>query len=173
MASFPRAPGLAVDFERILSPECTISSLAASSKKRALEKAGALLASRFPELDSDEVFGGLMARERLGSTAVGEGVAVPHCRIENCSTPVAALVRLSEQVDFDASDGTPVDLLFILVVPLEAHDTHLQLLASMARALNEPDYRAALRAAQGDLDLFQAAIYSLPKGARDRGAATA
>lgn len=160
-----------MDFDRLLSPECTVAALGAASKKRALELAAEKLALRFPELDADAVFDGLMARERLGSTAVGEGVAIPHCRIDSCDYPVAALVRLAEPVDFDAPDGGPVDLLFVLVVPQEAHSTHLELLASAARALNEPSYRDALRSAGDDLTLFETALYSPhPKGARDAAA---
>ena len=157
-----------MEFDRLISPECTVAALAAASKKRALELAAERLATRFPELDADALFDGLMARERLGSTGVGEGVAIPHCRFDGCSHPVAALVRLAEPVDFDAPDGALVDILFVLVVPQEAHSTHLELLASAARALNDPAYRAALREAGDDLELFETALYSPhPGGARD------
>lgn len=171
MAPVSRDAGTAVDFDRLISPECTASALPAASKKRALELAAEMLATRFPELDADALFDGLMARERLGSTAVGEGVAIPHCRIDGCDHPIAALVHLKEPVDFDAPDRAPVDLLFVLVVPQEAHSTHLELLASAARALNDPAYRAALRGAGGDLELFETALYSPhPRGARDAAA---
>ena len=166
-----RADDQAVDFDRLLSPECTRCDLGAASKKRALELAAESIADRHPPLQAEDVFDALMARERLGSTAVGEGVAIPHCRLEGCTEPVAALVRLATPVDFDAPDSQPVDLLFVLVVPGEAHDEHLQLLATAARALNEPAYRAALRDAAGDLDLFEKALYS-PHAGGEAGAAT-
>jgi len=148
-----------VDFDRLLSPECTVTNLVAASKKRALQLVADRLAARYPEFDADAVFDALMARERLGSTAVGEGVAIPHCRLAECETPVAALVHLEAPVDFDAPDGREVDLLFVLVVPEEAHSTHLELLAAAARALSDPAYRAALRTAGDDVDLFRTAVH--------------
>lgn len=150
----------AVEFDRLLSPGCTHSELGAASKKRALELVAESIAAEHPPLEARDVLEALMARERLGSTAVGAGVAIPHCRLEACTAPVAALVHLAVPVDFDAPDGEPVDLLFVLVVPGEAHEEHLELLAAAARALNEPAYRAALRDAAGDADLFETALYS-------------
>lgn len=145
-------------FDRLLTQDCTHCDLGAASKKRALELAAESIAERNASLDAREVFEALMARERLGSTAVGHGVAIPHCRLDGCTAPLAALVRLAEAIDFDAPDGELVDLLFVLVVPGEANDEHLQLLASAARALNDPAYRAGLREADSDLDLFETAL---------------
>lgn len=172
MRAFPPPEDQGVPFDRLLSPECTVCDLGAASKKRALELAAERLAERFPELDARAVLDALMARERLGSTAVGAGVAIPHCRLDGCPEPLAALLRLAAAVDFDAPDGVPVDLLFVLVVPGEAHETHLELLAAAARALNEPAYRAALREAGDDLDLFETALYS-PHPGGAAGAASA
>jgi len=149
-----------VKFTELLIPDCTSCALEAASKKRVLELAGDLLARSYPEFEEDAVFDALMARERLGSTAVGEGVAIPHCRLAACERPVGALMQLAHGVEFDAPDDQPVDLLFILVVPEEAHEDHLQLLASAAGAFNEPRYRDALRRAQDKRDLFDAALYS-------------
>lgn len=160
MRTSPSAEVQAVTFDGLLSPDCTHCDLPAASKKRALELAAESIADRYEALEAREVLEALMARERLGSTAVGSGVAIPHCRLDGCTTPVAALVHLGTAVDFDAPDGEPVDLLFVLVVPGEAHEEHLQLLASAARALNDPAYRAALRDASSDLDLFETALYS-------------
>ena len=100
-----RAGNSAVDFDRLLAPECTITNLIAASKKRALQRLADRLATRYPAFDADTVFEALMARERLGSTAVGEGVAIPHCRLAECDAPVAALAYLDAPVDFDAPDG--------------------------------------------------------------------
>ncbi len=147
-----------MQLEHILTPECTRNDMLAASKKRALEQASELLAEHYPALDAGQLLDALMARERLGSTAVGEGVALPHCRFEHCDRPVAALLRLQDPVDFEASDRRPVDLIFVLVVPAEANDLHLQILATAATAMNDPDYRSALRAATGDLALYDAAI---------------
>lgn len=152
---------LMMELERILSPECTRAGLAAASKKRALELASELLAAAHPELDPGQLLDALIARERLGSTAVGEGVALPHCRFKDCKTPMAALLRLAEPVDFEASDRRPVDLVFVLVVPEEANDLHLQILGSAATALNDPGCRAALREADSDAALHAAAAAAL------------
>ena len=154
-----------MELERILSPECTRAGLAAASKKRALELASELLASAHPELDPGQLLDALIARERLGSTAVGEGVALPHCRFGACTTPTAALLRLEEPIDFEASDRRPVDLVFVLVVPEEANDLHLQILGSAATALNDPGYRAALRDADSDAAMYAAAV-GAPHGSR-------
>lgn len=147
-----------MEIAKILSPECTRHDLLATSKKRALELAGEVLAEKFPELDAGEVFDALMARERLGSTAVGEGVAIPHCRTAACGRPMAALLRLREPVEFDAPDGRPVDLMIVLVVPAEENETHLQWLATAAGALNDPEFRRALRAAGSDPGMFECAL---------------
>lgn len=148
-----------MDFDRLLAPECTITRLIAASKKRALQLLADRLAARYAEFDADAVFDALMTRERLGSTAVGEGVAIPHCRLANCTKPVAALARLDVPVDFDAPDGREVDLLFVLVVPEQAHSMHIELLAAAASALSDGAYRAALRSARDDVDLFRSAVH--------------
>ncbi|MCC5887888.1 MAG: PTS sugar transporter subunit IIA [Gammaproteobacteria bacterium] len=150
-----------MELERILSPECTRAGLAAASKKRALELASELLAAAYPGVDPGQLLDALIARERLGSTAVGEGVALPHCRFSACKTPFAALLRLEEPIDFEASDRRLVDLVFVLVVPEEANDLHLQILGTAATALNDAGYRAALRAADSDAALHAAAIRPL------------
>lgn len=151
-----------MELERILSPECTRAGLAAASKKRALELASEVLSAAHPELDPGQLLDALVARERLGSTAVGEGVALPHCRFSACRTPLAALLRLEDPIDFEASDRRPVDLVFVLVVPEEANDLHLQILGSAATALNDPGYRAGLREANDDAALHAAATAPNP-----------
>ncbi len=149
-----------MELESILDIACTRAGLEAASKKRALEQASELLAEHYCELDAGQLLEALVGRERLGSTAVGEGVALPHCRFAACTKPVAALLRLAEPVDFEASDRRPVDLIFVLVVPAEANDLHLQILATAATALNDASYRHALREADTDADLYAAAIRS-------------
>lgn len=158
-----------MELERILSAECTRFDLLATSKKRALELAGEVLSAHFPELEAGAVFDALMARERLGSTAVGEGVAVPHCRTDGAREPVAALLHLHEPVDFDAPDGSPVDLLFVLVVPAEENELHLKLLAGAARVLSDAGCRRALRDADTDAAMFEAAVDALGATRTDAG----
>ena len=141
-----------------LSQHRVACGVEAQSKKRALQILSKLIAEDIPDLDADEVFMSLTARERLGSTGLGKGVAIPHCRLKNCTETVGALMQLQTGVDYDAIDGNPVDLIFALMVPEEAHDTHLQVLAALVERLNKPDYLAALREASTVDDVYQAAI---------------
>jgi PTS system nitrogen regulatory IIA component len=146
-----------VDIARILEPACTLVDVEAKSRKRALELASDLLAARAPEIDARALFDGLMTRERLGSTGLGEGVAIPHCRMP-CRQTLAALIRLAAPVDFDALDDQPVDLLFVLVVPPEETTAHLQTLAALAKVFQVPEHRALLRAQPDAAALYETFI---------------
>jgi PTS system nitrogen regulatory IIA component len=120
----------------------------AASRKRALEHASEQIAAALTEgPGSEQLFDSLLARERLGSTGLGFGVALPHCRLAGLKAPVVALLRLREPVDFESPDGEPVDLLAVLVVPESAHGEHLALLAALAQLLEPEAHRAALRSA--------------------------
>lgn len=103
-----------------------------ASKKRVLEQLSQLLAGEQKTVSTQQVFDSLLSRERLGSTALGHGVAIPHGRIKDTDTTRAAFIKLQQGIDFDAIDGQPVDLLFALLVPEESTDEHLQLLAQLA-----------------------------------------
>ncbi len=146
------------DLATILTPECTLADVAASSKKRLLEFASEVIADHFVSLEAHRLFDELIARERLGSTALGHGVAIPHCRIDGLSVTVGALFRLAEPIDFDAPDDQPVDLVFVLVVPREARDDHLAILSNLARGFSDAERRRALREADGSWELFQTAL---------------
>ena len=133
-----------VDVTRILIPDCILVDVDALSRNGALAAASDLIAAHAPEISARELFDGLMSRERLGSTGLGDGVAVPHCRIP-CREPRAALIRLAAPIDFDAADDQPVDILFALVVPPNETTAHLQTLAALARVFQDPAHRARLR----------------------------
>ncbi len=124
----------------------------ASSRKRVLQFIAELVADE--QLSADVIFDGLMARERLGSTGLGEGVAIPHCRI-SCEQIRVAFVSLPEPIDYEASDSEPVDLLFVLVVPHEEQHAHLDALAALAEVFSDATNRADLRAAHNDAELCQ------------------
>lgn len=128
---------------RILPPSNVVLDLAATSKKRAFEQAG-LLFENHNGIARTAVFQSLIARERLGSTALGHEVAVPHGRIKDLKEPCAAFIRLTEPVRFDATDGRAARLLFILLVPENATQTHLELLAEIARLMSDADIRHSL-----------------------------
>jgi len=147
-----------MQIKAIISSGRTLCGVEGGSKKRALELLANAIAEDVPAIDADDLFRRLIARERLGSTGIGHGIAIPHCRVENCSGTVGALLTLSEPVDFDAIDSQPVDILFAMLVPEDAHDEHLQNLAALAGALNNADYRQRLRDAKSDDELYQAAI---------------
>lgn len=122
----------------------------ASSKKRILEQAARLLAGSADEPDAEQVFERLLERERLGSTGLAGGVALPHARMPGLEKSRGAFLRLAQPVEFDALDGNPVDLVFALLVPENANDEHLQLLAKLAAMFNEEELRERLRKAEGD-----------------------
>ncbi|HTF94699.1 MAG TPA: PTS IIA-like nitrogen regulatory protein PtsN [Cellvibrio sp.] len=150
-----------MQIESLISPGRTLCSIEGGSKKRALELLANTIAQDIPDIDADELFRRLIGRERLGSTGIGHGVAIPHCRVEKCSGAVGALITLTDPIDFDAIDSQPVDILFAMLVPEDAHDEHLQTLATLAGALNNPAYRQKLRKAENDEALYQAAIAPL------------
>ncbi len=142
-----------IDIRTILDVSCTRSGVAANSRKRLLEYASDLLAEHY-ELSARQLFDELMNRERLGSTGLGEGVAIPHCRLP-CSGIHAACLTLATPVDYDAIDGEPVDLIFVLIVPPEETSAHLEILAALARLYGNADNRNRLRAATSDEQLFE------------------
>ncbi len=128
---------------RILPLNNIVLDLNATSKKRAFEQAG-LLFENHNGIARTVVFQSLFSRERLGSTALGHDVAVPHGRIKDLKEPVAAFLRLSEAVRFDACDGRTARLLFILLVPEHATQVHLDLLAEIARLMSDEQIRHEL-----------------------------
>ncbi len=118
-----------------------------SSKKSLLEKAATLLAVTPDSADSRDIFESLCQRERLGSTGLGHGVAIPHGRVAGQQTVAAAVIRLQKAIDFDAPDSDPVDLFFALAVPDKCTDVHLRLLADIAERLGREQQRQAIRQA--------------------------
>lgn len=132
--------------------------LPGNSKKRVLEQASELIAQQLGTLEAEDIFAALINRERLGSTGIGEGIAIPHSRLDNCTDTIGTLIKLPEPIDFDAIDGKPVDLLFVLLVPSEATEEHLKTLASLAELFSQAAFRDRLRASHSADDLYQAAV---------------
>src|SRR5690606_21933487 len=114
-----------IRLENILSPGRSLVNVPGGSKKRVLEQIAKVIAQDLPDLDAQAIFESLIAREKLGSTGFGNGIAIPHCRMAGCNAPLSAVLRLETPVDFDAIDGAPVDLLFVLLVPQAATDSTL------------------------------------------------
>lgn len=128
---------------RILPAGNVVLDLLATSKKRAFEQAG-LLFENYHGLARSTVFDSLFARERLGSTGLGQGVAVPHGRVKNLGEAVAAFFRLSRPVPFDSPDNQPVSMLLFLLVPENATQLHLDILAELAQLMSNKPLREAL-----------------------------
>ncbi|GLK89219.1 PTS IIA-like nitrogen regulatory protein PtsN [Pseudomonas turukhanskensis] len=147
-----------IRLENILTPGRSLVGVPGGSKKRVLEQIANLVARELPDLDGQDIFESLVAREKLGSTGFGNGIAIPHCRLPGCTAPISALLRLESAVDFDAIDGAPVDLLFVLLVPEAATDEHLELLRQIASMLDRSDVRDQLRHAPTSERLYQVVV---------------
>jgi PTS system nitrogen regulatory IIA component len=131
----------------LLSPERVVLDQTLSSKKAVLERAAELLALNDGAASGRDIFEALCQRERLGSTGLGHGVAIPHCRVEQ-SGATGALIRLKHPIDFDGPDAEDVDLFFALAVPAQCSEAHLRLLASIAELFGDPTRRERLRRAR-------------------------
>ncbi len=129
----------------LLRPDSLLLQQQIGSKKRALEILSAALTEGLGTVDSRALLDLLTARERLGSTGLGGGVAIPHCRVPDEMHSSAAILTLTRGVDFDAVDGEPVDVFVALAVPSEAEDIHLQYLKELAEILDSPEHLKTLR----------------------------
>ena len=131
---------------KLLPADHILLDLEAGSKKRVFEHAGIVFENTLG-IARATVFDSLFARERLGSTGLGQGIAIPHGRIKGLKHAAGALLRLTQPVPFDAPDGRPVNLLFVLLVPEQATEEHLQILSEIAERFSDPAFRDALLAA--------------------------
>ncbi|HEV2559626.1 MAG TPA: PTS IIA-like nitrogen regulatory protein PtsN [Microvirga sp.] len=136
-----------------LSPEAVVPNLRVSGKKQALQELAAH-AARLTGLDERSVFEALLQRERLGSTGIGDGLAIPHGKLPSINRLFGFVARLEKPVDFEALDSQPVDLLFLLLAPEGAGADHLKALARVARVLREPGTVERLRAARDAAALY-------------------
>ena len=125
------------------------------SKKRLLEHISELLARNVPQLSRNEIFDSLIFREKLGSTGLGKGVAIPHGRLSALERPLCAFIRLDTPIEFDALDGLPVDLVFALIVPENSTDDHLKILAGIAALFSNQAFCSAIRECSTDACLLQ------------------
>lgn len=137
-----------VTLDQILAPERVRSNVPAGSRKRTLQVLGEIFADADPELSALSVFDRLVARERLGSTGLGEGCALPHARVPGLGRTLAAFLRLRAGVDFDSPDHEPVDLVFGLLVPEESTDEHLEILAAIAGVFSDARVRSSIRSVE-------------------------
>jgi len=131
---------------RLLPPDNVVAALDASSKKRVFEHAG-ILFENHQGIARSVVYDALFAREKLGSTGLGQGVAIPHGRIKGLKKPLGAFIQLETPVQFDAPDGAPVKLIFVLLVPEAANEQHLQMLSELAQLFSDRALREQLASA--------------------------
>jgi PTS system nitrogen regulatory IIA component len=139
----------------LLSPEAIIADMKSTEKSAALVELTDLIVSLQGGLDRDEVLGVLQERERLGSTGIGDGVAIPHGKLKNLEQLLLAFGCSKAGVDFDSMDGKPAHLFFLLLAPEESVGIHLKTLARISKLLKSPAVRESLLNASGSDDLFR------------------
>lgn len=138
---------------KILVPENILFDTESTSKKRVFERVGMLFENQM-QIGRSQVFDSLFAREKLGSTGLGQGVAIPHGRIPKLREATAAFVKTTHPIPFDAPDGQPVSLIFVLLVPELATDLHLQILGELAQMFSDEDFRSRLQACDDANDAY-------------------
>lgn len=143
-----------MNLREILSPDCTRSAVPELSKKKVLENISQMVAPKLGGVSRDDVFESLLQRERLGSTGIGLGIAIPHGRLTHANHPVAVLITLEKPIEFEAIDNQPVDIIFALLVPEDEPEKHLQTLSVVAQRLNSRECCRKLRAATSDDELY-------------------
>lgn len=155
---------------QLLPATNVIIDLDAGSKKRVFEQVGLLFESN-SQIGRNTVFDSLFAREKLGSTGLGHGVAIPHGRIKGLREAAGAFVRLKPAVPFDAPDGQPVSMLFVLLVPEMATDLHLQLLGELAQMFSDKQLRDQLLTAADAAQTHYLLTHWTPHAAHQRSTA--
>lgn len=152
--------------EQMLSVHHVMCAAECTSKKRLLEIVSSLLSSGTGGLDENLLCESFNARERLGSTGIGEGIAIPHCRLAECRQASAALITLRQPIDFSSIDDGPVDIAFALVVPDEATEEHLQMLGTLAGLFSQRDFCDSLRACNSATELHTRMLSAWSESAR-------
>jgi len=143
-----------MNISEILSPNCVLPDMDCHSKKDALDTLAKTIANSDNETSQTEVFECLIARERLGSTGLGNGIAIPHGRLKNGKKTIAAFIQLDNAIDYDAVDKAPVDLLFALIVPEDSTEEHLQTLATLAEMFSDETTLRKLRQTNSSEEMY-------------------
>lgn len=146
--------------ENILTQQLTQCGIPGGSKKRVLENLSTFVTEQLGG-DGDQaenLFHNLVARERLGSTGIGEGVAIPHCRVAGFNRIHGCLIKLEQAIDFGSLDDQPVDLIFALIVPEEQNEEHLATLARVAAIMQDDSSRMSLRQCSSSEELYTTAL---------------
>ncbi|MDI9819262.1 MULTISPECIES: PTS sugar transporter subunit IIA [unclassified Legionella] len=130
---------------QVIKPNCIHIDSVSQSKTAVLLKISHLLSQAYPELNAEELFDAYWKRESLGSTAIGQGITIPHIRTTSISSPKGCIIKLQNPVDFGATDKQPVDLVIALVVPQEQINQHLELLNTIIKQFSIPEFRDSCR----------------------------
>ncbi len=138
----------------ILTTSCTSCDVAVTSKKRILEKICQLAANQVTEIEQDELLESLLDREKMGSTGIGNGIAIPHGRLPNASKAIAVLITTEKTIDFDAIDNREVDIFVALFVPEDSCKEHLDTLQSIAKLFSDKKVLKQVRKCSDDQTLF-------------------
>lgn len=142
----------------ILTPKRIAAHMRVSSRKRMLEEVSGLLRTDESNLDTNAAFQSLVERERLGTTAIGNGVALPHGRVKGLTTAIGAFATLAEEIDCDALDHQPVNIVFVLLVPENAGEEQLAFLSKLANAFSDQKLRERLLRTENSEDLYHALV---------------
>ncbi len=140
----------------IIQESLIYSDLEFQDKEKCLRFMTEKIAETIPSLDADRVFSVIMDRERLSSTGIGSGIAIPHAKMANCLRHVAAIGRIKTGLPFDAIDKKPVHLIFLILGPEGANETHLKALARISKFLHDTNFRDQLITAKSSQEIFQA-----------------
>ena len=141
----------------ILTEDRTLAKIPGGSKKRVLENFAKIFSEEIGLDDPGELFQHFINRERLGSTGIGQGIAIPHCRFDTRGKTLCACITLEDSVDFDAIDNAPVDIIFAMLVPTDAESEHLETLATLAESLQKSPYVSGIRESKSSKELYKAA----------------
>lgn len=147
--------------ESMLSRARTRAKITGGSKKRLIETIASVFAEDVQNLNVDELYQHLLNREKLGTTGIGGGIAIPHCRFNTGGATYCVCLTLDQPIDFDAVDDQPVDVIFAMLVPEDAENDHLKILAGLAEVLQNPAFVKNLRATKDDEVLFKTIVGKL------------
>lgn len=142
-------------FSNLIKVDQIQLNLNASSKKKALEIISQIVTDNYPQYQSNKIFETFIERERLGSTGIGHGIALPHGRLTDCTDTIGVFISLSQDVDFDAIDKQPVNLIFALLIPQNSTEEHLQILAKLAEFFRQDDKRRLLEQATSPASVYK------------------
>jgi PTS system nitrogen regulatory IIA component len=145
-----------MEIKDILHPDCTLCAVQGTSKKRVLELISQIANQYLMDIDQATILSSLTCREKMGSTGIGNGIALPHGRLQDLENVIAIVVTSEKPINYDAIDNVPVDIFFAILVPENKASEHLGTLSSIARKLNNKETLSRMRKAKSDKELFEA-----------------